>query len=277
MNHRSSPCHLRAFVRADLLAVLVGVAMVVSLLTGAVRPGRARTTACLANLRLLANAMALYAEDSRGYYPGNIDDGSSGRNWVAGNVDVYGAGFTNAAILADSGSSLLSRYLNRLPAVFRCPANPLSRRVAGEAIPQARNYSLNGAVGTNPYMTAKTAVDGPWLDGVHGHIVGRSWQTFAGPAFVTNPSGLFTFLDEEPYSVNDGAFAMSMAGAEWLDWPATHHEGGGTFAFADLHVDHHRWKDSRTKIVGGTVGPRLVPDSPDHFWLQQRTSALIRR
>lgn len=269
----------RAFTQLELLAVLAGAALLLPLLTAAVRPGSARTTVCLSNLRTLGNAMALYAEDSRGFFPGNVDDASSGRNWVAGYAGLGGPDFTNTVILSDPRRSLLSGYLTGLPKVFRCPANRLAQRITGLNSPQARNYALNGAVGTNPYRPGKVAVDGPWLDGVHGHLAGMRWHTYAGPSAVVAPAPaeLFTFLDEEPYSVNDGSFAMTMASAEWLDWPATHHEGGGTLAFADLHVDHRRWQDSRTKVTGTSVIRRPVPNSPDYLWLQQRTSARIQR
>lgn len=276
---RRSPRFLQAFTRIELLAVTAGVALLAPLLSGAVQARKMRATVCMANLRELAKGMALYADDNHGYFPGNVDDGSSGRNWVAGNAAFGGRDFTNTAILIDSGSSLMSRYLNGLPSVYRCPANRLSHPSAGLSILQARNYSLNGAVGTHPSGGGKLAVDGPWLDGLHAHMRGRTWHTYAGPSSVTvpSPSELFTFLDEEPYSVNDGSFGMTMASAEWLDWPATHHEGGGIFAFVDLHVDHHRWRDPRTRVTNGVVTRRAAPNSPDHLWLQQRTSARIQK
>lgn len=270
---------LRAFTRPELLALIACAALLLPLLIAAVNPGSARATVCLSNLRMLGDAMALYAEDGGGFFPGNVDDASSGRNWVAGYAGLGARDFTNSMILSDPRRSLLSGHLSRVPEVFRCPANRLVQRLTGLNSPQARNYALNGAVGTNPDRFGKVPVDGPWLDGQHTHLSGRTWHTYAGPAAVVSPgpAELFTFLDEEPYSVNDGTFAMTMVNAEWLDWPATHHEGGGTFAFADLHVEHHRWRDSRTKVTGSSVVRLPVPNSPDHLWLQQRTSARIQR
>ncbi len=267
-----------AFTRTDLLVTAAALMLLAPLLTGAGKPANARTAGCLSNLRKFADAMALYAEDNRGFYSGNLDDLSVGRNWISGFAGTDGPDFGNEAILSDPKSSLLGSYLQGLLKVFRCPANRVTQRVNGRSVPQARNYSLNGAVGTNPGRPGKVAVDGPWLDGVHGHTLGRTWHTYSGPASVVapGPAQLFTFVDEDPYSVNDGSFAMTMVNAEWLDWPASLHEGGGTFAFADLHVDHRRWQDSRTKVTGTSVIRRPVPNSPDHLWLQQRTSAKIQ-
>lgn len=267
------------FTRLELLATVVSLAALLTLLTGAVPREQARTAVCLANLKELARGMALYAEDSRGYFPGNIDDASSGRNWAAGNAAYGGSDFTNAAILNDPTKSLLSRYLTRLPQVYRCPANRLSLRLPRSDVPQARNYSLNGAVGTNPYRPVPAAVDGPWLDGFHGHTLGKTWQTYGRPTEIVapSPSQLFTFLDEEPYSVNDGSFSVTMRSPEWIDWPATHHEFGGIFAFADSHVDYHRWRDPSTRILDETVRRRPVPNSRDYLWLQEHTTARIQR
>lgn len=138
---------------------------------------------------------------------------------------------------------------------------------------------MNLAVGTKQDGT--TAVDGGWLDGFHGNFHNRPWRTYGRLADMIEPTpaGLFVLLDEAPISLNDGNFGMSMrAGeqAEWIDWPATHHDFGAGFAFADGHAELRAWEDPRTRIPDPPRWRVPVPNSPDVAWLQARTSALTR-
>ena len=93
---------------------------------------------------------------------------------------------------------------------------------------------------------------------------------FGGAA---GPAQIWVFLDEDQYSLNDGGFAVGMNTAEWIDFPATYHNMGGGFAFADGHSEIHKWKDARTKVIAGNVGRRPVPGSVDWQWMKEHTSA----
>ena len=263
-----------------MLAVILALGLLVPLITAATRPVQAKTAVCMSNLRALANGMSLYAEDNRGWLPGNNDDGASGRNWISGIVAPGSSEFTNTAILRDPTKAKLTRYLAGVPKVYHCPADTLTQRVGGGNGVQARSYSLNLAVGTNPLKGQNVAVDGAWLDGAHGHTLGKTYYTYGNytDMVAPSPSGLFTFVDEDPYSLNDGVLVVSLAAQEWIDWPATHHDFGGTFAFADGHVERHPWREESTRVVSGNVSIRILKQpSVDNLWLQQRTSARISR
>ena len=142
---------------------------------------------------------------------------------------------------------------------------------------QARSYSLNAAVGTNPLKGGNVAVDGPWLDGGFGHTVGKTWLTYGRYADMVapGPAQLFTFLDEHPYGINDDTFAVSAQTPQWIDWPAVHHDSGGAFAFADGHAEYHRWHDQRTLITKYLALNVPSNGNQDLVWIQQRTSARI--
>jgi prepilin-type processing-associated H-X9-DG protein len=97
------------------------------------------------------------------------------------------------------------------------------------------------------------------------------------------PSNLWVYIDEDPDTVNDAAFAVRMDpyGSMWQDIPSVLHNGGCGFTFADGHAEIHKWKDSYTLNTFKTrysAGPHgLVPSptpSRDVEWLQDRTSAL---
>ena len=87
------------------------------------------------------------------------------------------------------------------------------------------------------------------------------------------PSQVWTFLDEDEYSLNDGGFAIGMVVAEWIDFPGTYHNNAGGLSFADGHSEIHKWKDGRTKVINGNVSRRAVPGSVDWQWMKDHTSA----
>jgi prepilin-type processing-associated H-X9-DG protein len=86
-------------------------------------------------------------------------------------------------------------------------------------------------------------------------------------------------LDQHEDSINDGYFLVGFAVSEPLgfeDVPASRHSRGCNFAFADGHVEHHRWMDSRTmwpvKRVFFLAPPQ--PHSRDVAWLHAQARAL---
>lgn len=55
---------------------------------------------------------------------------------------------------------------------------------------------MNGAVGTNPSLArGKAPVDGPWLDGSHGHLANSAWYTHGKLTDPIEPSIGFALRD----------------------------------------------------------------------------------
>ncbi len=276
----------RGFTRLELCVVLVCVSAV-GLLATPLRAGNtdhSRTAQCMDNLRRLATAMAVYALDN-GWFPPNGEDGSSsaGRAWASGNAGPGGAQEFNPDPLRDPTRSLLYPYLESgsTVRVYACPADERIGRYQGTdplmrnaLVPASRSVALNGALGVNPYSAVRKPTDGPWLDNNHSHTLGRRWRTYGRPEHVVapSPSRLFTFIDEDARSINDGVLSNGMQVDEWIDWPSTRHDTSGTLAYADGHVEVRRWVDSRT-VVFSNVNRRSAPKSPDVQWLRERTSA----
>jgi len=228
----------------------------------------------------------MYAEDNQGWFPPNFDDGSvvPGRVWVAGSAGVGGAQEFDVAILADVKRSLVVTYTGGDASVFRCPSDPrrgVFRPVGGSPVPDspaARSISAKGAVGTDPSVSeGKAKVNGPWLDNNHGHKADSPWRTYGrvDQIVAPSPAGLFLLIDEDEFRLNDGNFSLGMVRAEWIDWPGTRHDTGGTISFADGHTELHRWTDPRTVVVNGNVSRLSVPGSEDYAWLRDRTSARV--
>jgi len=272
------------WTRVDLLAVI----LLLTLLSAVLVPGLAKAGSnshsfqCLANLKQLMTAMLLYSHENHDLFPPNPDDGNSnpGYNWCGGQAGVGASQEFNSDILRDPSRSLLAAYLQNNATLFKCPADARSGKstapsTLGQMVPAARTVSMNQAVGTSPYSGGgQLAVDGAWLDGSHGNTRNGPWRTYGRTTaiVVPSPSLLFVLLDENPLSLNDASFAVSMVGSSFIDWPGVQHNFGGCFAFADGRAELHRWKDNRTELKspGGVVSS---PGNPDIAWIQARTSA----
>ncbi len=101
------------------------------------------------------------------------------------------------------------------------------------------------------------------------------------------PANTFIFTEENPFTINGGAAAVSAnaaSGATYLiDYPAANHNGAGCISFVDGHVVVHKWLDVRTFSPqldsvqpgqGSTGTTKQTPDNPDCFYLAPITSAL---
>ena len=78
--------------------------------------------------------------------------------------------------------------------------------------------------------------------------------------------------------INDPAFFPPQRNY-WVDIPGTYHQGAGSFAFADGHVEAHRWRDAETvkaaREGGAGDGAHFTlvsPNNPDLIWLQEHAT-----
>jgi prepilin-type processing-associated H-X9-DG protein len=100
---------------------------------------------------------------------------------------------------------------------------------------------------------------GAWLP---SPAYGGSWRTYAKMQEIVNPVKTFVFIDENPDSINDAAFATqcngSVAGTgspAIADIPASYHNKAGGLSFADGHSEVHRWHGSNILNFSGTFSP----------------------
>jgi prepilin-type N-terminal cleavage/methylation domain-containing protein/prepilin-type processing-associated H-X9-DG protein len=281
----------RGFTLIELLVVIAIIAILAAMLLPALSKSKSKSQGifCMNNGKQLILAWHMYAGDNNDFLPPNPDDGNTtpGYNWCPGQAGTSGAQQFNPDILRDPTRSLLSPYLNGNVKVFTCPADYRKPGVyqgtdpalRGLKIPPARSFAMSQAVGTNPNKPgSKTAVDGPWLDNNHSHVVGQTWFTYGKISSfnLPGPGNTFVLLDEDPDSLNDAGFAVGMARPEWIDWPATYHNNACGFAMADGHSEIHKWKDGRTQVRNHSVARLSVPNSVDWLWISSKTSARIK-
>ena len=105
---------------------------------------------------------------------------------------------------------------------------------------------------------------GPW-DAIYKHIKKTSDFIYPGPTET------WVYLDEHPCSINDAGFFNPGPG-NWIDQPATYHNGANGIAYADGHSEIKKWRDpailARNAAIG--VGPR--DRGVDLQWLKQRST-----
>jgi prepilin-type processing-associated H-X9-DG protein len=83
---------------------------------------------------------------------------------------------------------------------------------------------------------------------------------------IPQPSDIFVFLDEHPDSINDGYFINRYYSTNWIDLPASYHNGAAGLSFADGHAETHRWRNASTRQAPrpNTTVPLLpLPVPPD--------------
>jgi prepilin-type N-terminal cleavage/methylation domain-containing protein/prepilin-type processing-associated H-X9-DG protein len=299
------------FTLVELLVVIATVAVLAAMLLPALAATHPDSQAfqCMENHRQLILAWQMYAEDNNDLLPPNdapyrtayYTAGSTSptdpaknqwKNWVVGTMEQpQDAGHPNELL---DPHTLLSPYITNA-AVYHCPAdnylNPNNvRRI------NPRSVSMNSAVGTiyythtvNAALAIGSPVQGGWLPGTAYNNNQNKWLTYGKMSSFTRPgpANTWVIVDENPYTINDGSFAVSafaVAGANYLiDYPSANHNGAAGMSFADGHVIIHKWLDSRTynpQLVpgltpgmGGTSSSWQSPDNPDCFYLAPITSA----
>jgi len=271
-----------AFTLIELLAVIAVISILAALLLPVLGKSRQRAQGvwCLNNGQQMIKALHMYASEYNDWMPPNPEDGNP-NDWVRGNMRIPEEA-TNTLYLSDPQWSKLAPYCGGSLKMYKCPADTSTTTNNKTISPRVRTFSMNHAVGTKPDPPL-AGVDGVWLDGTRQHVANHPWRTYArfGDMIDPTPSDLWIFIDEDAYSINDGAFAVCMlTPTRWVDWPGTYHNFACGIAFADGHSEIRKWLDARTKVKGGYAGARheanrLQPNNPDVAWLQKRTSSSV--
>jgi prepilin-type processing-associated H-X9-DG protein len=268
----------------ELLVVIAIIAIIASLILPALARAKARAqgTFCLNNTRQLIMAWMIYADDHNGLLAYNL--GRSSRtasvassvagpamieNWVNNVLDwELSPDNTNSAALVETG---LGPYASKSAALYHCPSDNVVSELQRNAgwVSRVRSYSMNAMIGDAGNFS-QTGVN------VNNTNYVQFFRTFNIP----QPADIFVFLDEHPDSIDDGYFLNNDSGSAptWTDLPASYHDGGANFSFADGHSEYHRWQNASTKQPAQAYGiasplPMRIPDgTQDFLWVVSKMS-----
>jgi prepilin-type N-terminal cleavage/methylation domain-containing protein/prepilin-type processing-associated H-X9-DG protein len=230
-----------AFTLIEVLVVIAVIAILAALLlpTLSVAKARGQQTACVNNLKQLANCWLMYASDNDSKLAGNWPTASGNpsvptatNNWTYGNMKIA-AEATNI-LLVQQGT--LFPYTSEA-GPYHCPADLSETNGAA----RVRSYSMNGWFGST-YMAT--------VPGEAGFQVYLKESAMA----AKGTSGLWVFIDEHEASIDDGWFEVTMNdSAPFASFPATRHLRGYNLSFADGHVEHYALRDPGTQFPGAYV------------------------
>ena len=266
-----------AFTLIELLVVIAIIAILSALLLPALAGAKkqALRIQCVNNEKQLIVAWTIYSGDNNENLALNGGDASttstSAHLWIYGGNHGDPNTLTNDTYLTGANYALFAK-INPNERIYKCPADvstwPLGTSLS-QYVTELRSYSMNSYVGT----TAANAL-GPIILNSAYKIYLKSSQLAAD-----SPVNRFVFMDVNPASICTPGFGVDMNAQNWIHYPSDLHGQRGVVAFAEGHVEVHRWLDSRTMLHlanGSAYIPHNVasPNNPDLNWITQQTTSI---
>ena len=154
--------------------------------------------------------------------------------------------------------------------VYKCPADTFSvpGATSGSTYPHVRSMSMN-----------------TWLSPITPYASTCTCYYKESNIINPSPANLWVFIDENPYSINDASFVCEPDIPNWIDCPASYHNGAGGITFADGHAQIKKWLDGAVRqkfappvvTMGNpshvTVPPQQSPPN-DLNWLKSVSTVL---
>lgn len=269
------------FTLTDLLAILIIIGVLGALLLPALASTKPNSQAfqCMENQRQLARAWQMYAQDNQGNLARNGDEGSQPISptdpalqgtlvqWCPGRMDPEAPATGEQTDPAWIKAGCIYPYANTVT-VYRCPADTSTALAFGQIKPRTRSVAMNGWIG--PIQIWSASANGrPFYE-----------ESDLG---VMGPANIWLLIDENPYGIDDAYMAEygptvppAAPNLNWVEYPASYHNGGAGISFCDGHAQIRKWKDATVLNQRTPYPPPMPPNPltcPDLPWLQAHATS----
>jgi prepilin-type processing-associated H-X9-DG protein len=203
---------------------------------------KATFASCASNQKQLITAWQMYALDNHDVMLPTSYKGEGG------NMDLYAGGFWLGAVPG--------------PDIPAGTAVPEAERRVKEGLKKSPLFKYCGAAGAyhcpGDLRTKRLKPGRGWAydsysksDGMNGGM----WsgiKSFTKLGQIQQPANAFVFIEEsDSRGYNMGTWVLNVSPPGWVDGFAIFHGNVTTFAFADSHVELHKWLEAST-IKAGT-------------------------